>query len=524
MKLLDAIKNLPVSRWFRIVYILLLVLFGAVLSFNLDKALNVSLVFLAITILIAMIKSTLNDDTNPFKVLYQILNIVALIMFLVGLAALGYFFEFKQQPFVGLSIFVAMCWATVFIGYFNWASYFYNVNYGWTDKDWKRYFKALEDKKKGEYVPEDQLKAPKFNPYRSQSFGFPKGTVRGMIALTLLFGALSLLIASFGMDGTVAAESFYWDHFEFFKTAFLMMIAFYFGDKSLRYLNERSNAAREKNYLKYGGPRLGKGDEVAQDDELFSEEAGIQEDEDEAAVVSTETASTVSLHKKVLAGSEKDGPFDGMVPIIDAGHGGLDRNGDYVTAPSKMYEFGTRDDIEQTIYEGVVNREIAKKLITMLDDAGIGYYQQTVDHHKDYKLRERVSFANEVYQKNPKTYFLSIHSNAAGVASPGPGSKAEGFEIFTSKGVTKSDELASIAAKWYKKEFPKFKFRRDTSDNDDDKEADFYVLRYTACPAFLVENLFFDNKKEADFLLSESGQMRIADCLFKIIKEIYETK
>ncbi len=86
-----------------------------------------------------------------------------------------------------------------------------------------------------------------------------------MIAFTLLFGAISLMVVSMGMDGEINENSFFWDHFEFFKTAFLMMIAFYFGDSSLKTLSKRWN--------KSGGGKS-TGDESAQDDADYEEETG----------------------------------------------------------------------------------------------------------------------------------------------------------------------------------------------------------------------------------------------------------
>lgn len=464
-------------------------------------------------------------NKNPFRILYRVLNIVALIIFLFGLLSFGYLFIIEGQPYKGLAVLIAFSWATVFIGYFNWANYFYNINYGWTDKDWDRYFQAVQDKQDGLYVPEESLDSPNFNPYRSQSFGFPKGTVRGMIALTLLFGALGMLVASFGMDGNLDQNSFYWDHFEFFKTAFLMMIAFYFGDKSLRYLNKRSNAAREETWLKNRPEGSAPLSELQQDDLEFQDEMGSDETPPDKSVTTAMPVPTIlSSQKRALAASENVESPTGMVPIIDAGHGGLDKNGKYVTAPSKMYEFKKNGKIYMTAYEGVINRKIGGFLADLLDEAKIKYYENTLETFKDVPLADRVRFANETYKKDRNAYFLSIHSNAAGVKSPGAGSKARGFEIFTSRGQTKSDDLAAIAAKWYKRELSDFRFRQDMVDGDADKEADFYVLRKTACPAFLVENLFFDNEEEAEFLLSEGGQMRIATCLFKAVKEIYETQ
>ena len=143
---------------------------------------------------------------------------------------------------------------------------------------------------------------------------------------------------------------------------------------------------------------------------------------------------------------------------------------------------------------------------------------------EDISRAERVKFANELYAQNKNVYFLSIHSNAASGSSKGEGSKAHGFEIFTSIGETRSDELAEITYEAYKKHFPNRRFRKDMSDGDSDKEKDYDVLKKTACPALLVENLFYDNLEEAKYLLSAEGQEAIATCLFDAVLEIYKSK
>jgi len=172
-------------------------------------------------------------------------------------------------------------------------------------------------------------------------------------------------------------------------------------------------------------------------------------------------------------------------------------------------------------YEGDVNRKIANKLIGLLKVNGIGYsYVNQGNEVPDISLQNRVKMANDFYNTNKKSYLLSIHCNTASNENKGNGLTAKGFEIFTSKGQNQSDELATIAAKWYKKSFPDYRFRQELEDGDPDKEADFYVLRFTNCPAFLIENLFYDNLEEAKFLASDEGQTRIAQCLFGIVKEI----
>lgn len=195
--------------------------------------------------------------------------------------------------------------------------------------------------------------------------------------------------------------------------------------------------------------------------------------------------------------------------IIDAGHGGM-KNGKYTTAPAKMFTFPDG----YTIYEGVINRKIAGKLITML--LGVGVRFKTVyDHEADTALSARVEHADVIYARDKSSMFLSIHSNAGG---------GSGFEIWTSKGQTKSDKIANVFAEVYKKHFPNRPFREDRADGDADKEEDFYVLRKTDAPAVLFENLFMDNRKEAEYLNSDIGQEAIARCIFEGIQRIEKLK
>lgn len=140
---------------------------------------------------------------------------------------------------VGLGI--AVIWACIFLGYFVWAVYFYNINLGLTEEEWIKIDAAKEAKRNGDYYAQSDLDdEPKYNPYHSETFGLPGGTVRGMIAFTLLFGAIAMLVVSMGMSNELDPSSMFWDQYEFFKTAFLMMIAFYFGSRSLQYLQPSS--------------------------------------------------------------------------------------------------------------------------------------------------------------------------------------------------------------------------------------------------------------------------------------------
>ena len=186
------------------------------------------------------VKTSQQEENKDYSGFFfkSIRGITRLLLFLGILAAILIYVNYGEV-YKAVALIFLLIWLVVFLRYFMWSVYHYNINYGLTAQDWKEIKAAHVKKNKGIPVAEKELEAPKYNPYRSQTFGLPPGTVRGMIAFTLLFGAITILIASLGMTHTDLQNSLIRDQFEFFKTAFLMMIAFYFGDKSLRYLQER---------------------------------------------------------------------------------------------------------------------------------------------------------------------------------------------------------------------------------------------------------------------------------------------
>lgn len=192
--------------------------------------------------------------------------------------------------------------------------------------------------------------------------------------------------------------------------------------------------------------------------------------------------------------------------ILDFGHGGIDENGNYTTAPSKMYKF----ENGEIAYEGVLNRQIGGYLYTYLKDNTNLNILCTVkeDDPTDISLQQRVRFINQYTAY--ETLFVSIHCNAG---------KGSGFEIFTTKGTTNSDKLAECIADEIEILYKELnlKLRYDFSDGDKDKEENFFVLRNTYCPAVLIECLFFDNYEDYKFLKDPNFQTK---CAFHIYKGI----
>jgi hypothetical protein len=189
-----------------------------------------------------------NPNFNPYHTFF-FKGTVVLSIVLVLLAIFGAIFVYLEHEnlFQAIGLATAVIWIALFLIYFMWSVYHYNINYGLTDQDWQRIYDARDMHSQGIPVKASDMEMPDYNPYKSQTFGLPPGTVRGMIAFTLLIGGMSLLIVSFGTQYTGVDAALISQQFEFFETAFLMMIAFYFGDKSLKYLRERWQPKQKEN-------------------------------------------------------------------------------------------------------------------------------------------------------------------------------------------------------------------------------------------------------------------------------------
>ena len=178
-----------------------------------------------------------------------------------------------------------------------------------------------------------------------------------------------------------------------------------------------------------------------------------------------------------------------MKVIIDNWHG-IDTKG----KQSPEWDDGSQ------LFEWEFNRDIVNRLSDLLNEQGI-YNFLIVPEDKDVSLKDRVKRINAFYKNNPDSFLLSIHANAGG---------GTGWEVFTSKGETRSDAIAECFAESAKIHLPDFRIRKDMLDGDSDKEANFYILKHTHCPAVLTENLFMDTKKDCQFIMSESGRDAIA--------------
>ena len=183
--------------------------------------------------------------------------------------------------------------------------------------------------------------------------------------------------------------------------------------------------------------------------------------------------------------------------LIDNGHGN--------NTPGKRSPDGR-------LIEATYTREIASKVVSSL--RRLGYYAELLTPELyDVSLLERVHRVNVKCQSLGKDNVLcvSIHCNAA--SNGKEWREATGWEIWTSVGKTKSDNLADHFVKMAKRHFEGQTIREwKKMDGERDKEAKFTILADTLCPAVLTENFFMDSKKDVDYLLSTEGKSAIVRC------------
>ena len=194
-----------------------------------------------------------------------------------------------------------------------------------------------------------------------------------------------------------------------------------------------------------------------------------------------------------------------MKILIDPGHG--------IDTPGKRSPDGL-------FREYLWNRQVADLILEGLVSAGVDA-SLVVTETNDVSLRNRVNRVNTICNRlgASNVLLVSIHANAAGNGSAWM--NAKGWSCYTSKGKTKSDQVAECLYDAFEEEFQDRKIRKDMSDGDRDWEENFYVLEKSKCPAVLLENFFYDNREECAWMLQEETKRRIADAVVKgIIKYI----
>lgn len=187
------------------------------------------------------------------------------------------------------------------------------------------------------------------------------------------------------------------------------------------------------------------------------------------------------------------------VIVVDAGHGGND--------PGKVSG--------NNVLEKDVNLQIATKLANELENAGFrvvmtrtednGLYKEDDVNKKAADLRARCEIAEE----ENADLLISIHQNSFS------DSNVRGGQAFYYTNSVKGKKMASLIQEHLK-----------SADKDNTREAkandSYYLLIHTPCICVIVECGFLSNAAEAELLVSDEYQNRLADSITDGVKEYFE--
>lgn len=179
-----------------------------------------------------------------------------------------------------------------------------------------------------------------------------------------------------------------------------------------------------------------------------------------------------------------------MIVLIDNGHGRETRG---------------KCSPDQRLREWKYTREIAKEVVVRLSQHEVNA-QLLTPEDGDIAITERCRRANNIYRHFGKDILLvSIHCNAKG--ADGQWHEARGWQACVSLNASaRSKQLASHIFDAAQAQGLKM---RSPRPNQKWWQQDIGICRDSLCPAVLTENLFQDNVKDVDFMLSEEGREAI---------------
>lgn len=193
-----------------------------------------------------------------------------------------------------------------------------------------------------------------------------------------------------------------------------------------------------------------------------------------------------------------------MKILIDNGHG--------VDTPGKR-------STDKRLLEYKYTREIAARVVMKLQEKGYDA-ERIVMEAEDISLATRCrrvnNYCNSLGKEN--VCLVSIHVNAA--SRDGKWHDASGFSAHVAM---KSSERSKRLARMLWEEAIEKGLRGNRSiPAEKYKPQNLAMCRDTKCAAVLTENMFMDNKKDVDFLLSEEGRTAVVnthvDAIIKYVR------
>ena len=190
----------------------------------------------------------------------------------------------------------------------------------------------------------------------------------------------------------------------------------------------------------------------------------------------------------------KNNSLNGIVIVLDAGHGGFDKGASY-----------------QNVIEADLNLIITKKLekkLTQLGSQVILTRNTNEDlsssHSKKEDMKNRINIIND----EKSDLFISIHMNIF------QDSQVHGIHVFHQKN-NNSIQLATILQN---------NINYNLNQTKEIKPGNFYILNNARIDGVLIECGFLSNELDRKQLLNEEYQNRIINCIVESIITYYQNQ
>lgn len=165
------------------------------------------------------------------------------------------------------------------------------------------------------------------------------------------------------------------------------------------------------------------------------------------------------------------------------------------------------------LQEADVNLSIASQVKKYLE--AVGYEVLMTRTKPEEPVTDSLGYRCDLANNWAADLVISIHCNSAA------SEQAHGTEIYTTRGETEGDRLATCIINQVTSTFPDLELRADWDDGDPDKEQNFYMLRYTDAPAALLEMAFISNPDEAEMLADPTWQREMSRAVARGISDYY---
>lgn len=208
----------------------------------------------------------------------------------------------------------------------------------------------------------------------------------------------------------------------------------------------------------------------------------------------------VSRHLEKQTSSGKVDTKENVI-VVDCGHGGDD--------PGKV---GINDALEKDI-NLQIGKRVKKKLekkgyeVVMTREKDETLAEKSVSNKKIQDMKARVALINET----APAIAISIHQNSY------RGESVHGAQIFYYSHSAEGEEAAKIMQE---------AFLLADSDNTRQAKANdtYYLLKRTEAPTIIIECGFLSNREEAELLVSEEYQKKVAEAIVSGVEEYLSSK